>query len=271
MKLLLNKNQFVYNVALYQVGYEKCGPHHSFGPILRDFYVLHFIVSGEGYIEQDNKVTKLKKGDLFLVPVNELVRYYSNPDDPYEYYWVGFFGVSVAEILKEVGFLVNRNLVIQSEDKFEELLLLFKKLSSYSDERSLKENLYMLGLFYQIVGALVPTGIEFDLDVGQQSALNLAVSYIEFNYSIDITMETLENVCHMHRSNLYRLFKKYYGISPSEYINEYRMDRSLYLLKNSDYSIKKIASMVGYPNTSFFCKIFKKKYHKTPSEARKLL
>ncbi len=271
MKLLLNKNQFVYNIALYQVGYEKCEATHSFGPILRDFYVMHFIIDGEGYIERGNKKTALKKGDLFLVPVNELVRYYANAENPYEYYWVGFFGVSAADLLKETGFLVDGNLVLHSGERYDELRSLFAKLASYSDERSLKENLNMLGLFYQIMGTLVPNSVEFELDTEQTSVLNLVVSFIEFNYSVDISMETLENVCHMHRSNLYRLFKKYYGVSPSEYLREYRMDRALYLLKNGDYSIKKIASMVGYPNTSFFCKAFKAKYHKTPSEARRLL
>lgn len=270
MKLLLNKNQFVYNIALYQVGYEKCEATHSFGPIIRDFYVLHFLIDGEGYIERGDEVIPLKKGDLFLVPTNDMVRYYANPENPYEYYWVGFYGVSAADLLKEAGFLTNRVIVRHSGERYDELLELFQKMASFSDERSLQENLKMLGLFYQIIGTLVPKQIEFEWDTEKSSVLNLITSYIEFNYSVNITMETLENVCHMHRSNLYRLFKKHYGISPTEYLTDVRMDRALHLLKNSDYSIKKIAGMIGYSNTSVFGKNFKRKYHKTPGEVRRL-
>ncbi len=270
MKLLLNKNQFVYNIALYQVGYEKCEANHSFGPVIRDFYVLHFITDGEGYIERGGEVIPLKKGDLFLVPTNDMVRYYANPENPYEYYWVGFYGVSAADLLKEAGFLNNRVLVQPSGEHYDELLELFQKLSSFSDEKSLQENLKMLGLFYQIIGILVPKDVEFEWDNEKTSILDSVISYIEFNYAVNIKMEAFENVCHMHRSNIYRLFKKHYGVSLTEYLKDYRMDRALHLLKNSDYSIKKIARMVGYSNTSVFGKNFKQKYHKTPSEVRRL-
>lgn len=80
MKLLLNKNKFIYNIALYQVGYEKCLPTHSFGPVIRDFYVMHLLVSGSGWLESEGKKISLHKGDLFLVPVGKSVRYYANPD-----------------------------------------------------------------------------------------------------------------------------------------------------------------------------------------------
>lgn len=270
MKLLLNKNQFAYNLALYQVGYERCAPNHSFGPVIRDFYVMHLIVSGQGFLEKKNKTIALKTGDIFLVPTNEPVRYYANSSMPYEYYWVGFYGVSASEILRKIGFLNNGTLVISSKDKFQTLLTLFKEINTYEDEKSMKENLNMLGIFYQILGALIPNNIEYKEDSQEADVIQKLIKYIEFNYSVPISMATLEGVAHMHRSNIYRLFMKNYGMSPSDYLQEYRLDKALYLLKNSNYSIKQISMLVGYSNSPYFCHIFHKKYLKTPTEVRSL-
>ncbi len=270
MKLLLNKNQFVYNIALYQVGYEKCSSLHSYGPVVRDFYVMHLLVSGSGYLESEGKRIALKKGDLFLVPVDRSVRYYANREDPYEYYWVGFYGTNAMQLMNIIGFLKNNKLVISSGESFDNVRSLFEKMAVYNDGRSVKENLIMLGYFYQIIGALTPGGIETGSLDENETTLNKLLRYIEFNYNTDITMETLESVASMHRSNIYKLFKKTQGVSPTQYIANYRLDKALYLLKNTDYSLKKIASLVGYKNSAYLCRIFHKRHKKTPLEARKL-
>ena len=270
MKLLLNKNKFVYNIALYQVGYERCSSLHSFGPVVRDFYVMHLLVSGSGYLESDGKTITLKKGDLFLVPVDKSVRYYANKDDPYEYYWVGFYGINAIQLMNIIGFLKSNKLVISSGESFDTIRSLFEKMALYNDARSVKENILMLGYFYQIIGALTPMDIEADPLNENETTLNKLLRYIEFNYNTDITMETLESVASMHRSNIYKLFKKTQGVSPTQYIANYRLDRALYLLKNTDYSLKKIASLVGYKNSAYLCRVFQKHHKKTPLEVRKL-
>jgi AraC-like DNA-binding protein len=161
-------------------------------------------------------------------------------------------------------------LILKAGDRFAEIYEIFKKMCSNNDEKSLKENLSMLGQFYSLLGLMAPEGIEYNPPDDVETARNKLTRYIDFNYNVNISMKMLEKVGNMHRSSIFRLFKKSYGLSPSEYLAEYRMDRALHLLKNTDYSIKKIASLVGYENSAYFCKAFKKKYLKTPSEARKL-
>ena len=95
--------------------------------------------------------------------------------------------------------------------------------------------------------------------------------FIENNYADDITVETMAEYVNLHRSNVYRLFKCAYNTSPQKFLADYRIDRALYLLKNSQMSIKEIAYATGFSDPSYFCKMFKKKHLKTPQEARKLL
>ena len=268
-KLFLLKTNYQFNFSLYQIGYEECQPHHSFLPVMRDFFVLHFIVEGQGTLEVHNQQYHLKKGDLFLVPKNTLCRYFANQDDPYTYYWIGFSGINDADALKESGFGED-TFVINSKDKYDQINAAFKEIDEIMTETSLKDNFLAASILFKIFSLLIDRNSEYIPVLEQKEAIQLLTRYIDANYQSRITMETLERVSNMHRSNVYRLFEKYYNTSPTQYIQDVRMEKALYLLKNTDYSIKKISILCGFSDSVYFCKYFKKKHCKTPTEARNL-
>ena len=70
-------------------------------------------------------------------------------------------------------------------------------------------------------------------------------------------------------SNLSHRVKKATGRNVSDYITEMRMEYAHELLKDTDYNIQTIASMVGYTQASSFVSKFKKYYSVTPAEYRK--
>ncbi len=262
------ESKYQYNFALYQVGYEKCKKGHSFGPHLRDFYVLHFVVDGDGWLVVENKRFKLKKGDCFLVPTNKIAKYYTDSDTPYEYYWVGFNGSAAGPVLEHLGFLEGDTYVTSFENQNAAVAIL--KGLVQNEEGILKNDFFALGAFYQLLGLLVKDDELFQKVDSESGLMHQLIHYIETNYMYDISIEDMANIVNIHRSNVFRLFKKNYGVSPKEYIADYRMDKALFFLKNSDLSVKAISFAVGFNNTSYFCKQFKKKYKKTTSEARAL-
>ena len=71
-----------YDLAIYQIGHEKCESDHSYGPVKRDCYLLHFVVSGKGYYEVRGKEIPLKAGDCFLMIPEENTRIYAEQADP---------------------------------------------------------------------------------------------------------------------------------------------------------------------------------------------
>lgn len=269
-KVLLLKTNYQFNLSLYQIGHEKCPPHHSFGPVMRDFYLLHFIVNGEGTLEVDNKQMQIKKGDLFLVPKGSVCRYFANANNPYEYYWIGFSGINDTQILSSIGFIENEVFSIETGSKFEQLYDAFKMIDNINSETSTRDNLLATSVLYLVLSILVGDEAEYNLVNENEKAIDLLVRYIEMNYNSKITMKTLENVSNMHRSNVYRLFEKYFNMSPTKYIENVRMEKAFHLLKNTDYSIKKIAILCGFLDSVYFCKTFKKIHRKTPTEARNL-
>ena len=70
------------------------------------------------------------------------------------------------------------------------------------------------------------------------------------------------------RKYLSRLFKKEMGITLTAYIADLRTKKAAELLKTSMLSVAEIAMYVGYPDSNYFVKVFKKRYGMTPSAYR---
>ncbi len=83
-------------------------------------------------------------------------------------------------------------------------------------------------------------------------------------------MPDVAKVVFLHPYYFSDMFKNEVGISFSDYLTEYRMDRAKELLKNQQFKIKDINEMVGYSDSKSFSKIFKKVVGLTPQEYRKL-
>lgn len=65
-----------------------------------------------------------------------------------------------------------------------------------------------------------------------------------------------------------RDFKRTYGMPPSRWLIETRMDRALDLVRDTDLSITAIALEVGYQNTSHFIEVFRTRFGLTPKKVR---
>lgn len=100
-------------------------------------------------------------------------------------------------------------------------------------------------------------------------AVNLATDYIEKHFAEDIRLRELCSKFAMSQNSFTSSFKALNGITPKNYINSKRIDKSVKLLKNTDLSVLDIALECGYNSTAGFNKIFLKTIGKTPSEYRR--
>ena len=65
-----------------------------------------------------------------------------------------------------------------------------------------------------------------------------------------------------------RYFQENIGISPVEYLMQYRLNNACKMLRETSEKITYIAGCAGYDNVSYFNRIFKKYVGKTPSQYR---
>ena len=95
--------------------------------------------------------------------------------------------------------------------------------------------------------------------------------YIKGNLnSTDFSIDSLSASLGMSRSVFYRRLKSVVGQTPSEYINELKLQRAASLLKKEPQkTLSAIAYDCGFSSPQYFSNVFRKRYHMTPNEWRK--
>lgn len=98
--------------------------------------------------------------------------------------------------------------------------------------------------------------------------LTLAKEYIISNYNKDIELEDIARHACLSVNHLLRTFKQAFGKSPHQYLIKIRLDRSKYLLKNTNYTINEIVEIIGFECPSSFIRLFKGINKTTPGKYR---
>jgi len=93
-------------------------------------------------------------------------------------------------------------------------------------------------------------------------------SYIENNYDTNLNLDKLSQIHFVSKYHLLRLFKKYYGLTPRQYLIDIRIEKSKELLK-SGITVTETCFAVGFESLGSFSSLFKRKTGKTPAQFRK--
>ncbi|MEC7262159.1 MAG: AraC family transcriptional regulator [Bacteroidota bacterium] len=93
-------------------------------------------------------------------------------------------------------------------------------------------------------------------------------NYIEEHFDKPLNLDRLSNVGFISKYHLLRLFKRYYGQTPMQYLIDKRLEKSKKHLKNG-MSISETCYLVGFESPSSFSTLFKKKTGSKPSAFQK--
>ena len=95
-------------------------------------------------------------------------------------------------------------------------------------------------------------------------------SYINKNFSSDITLSSLAKKFSVSPEHFSRMFKKETGLGFSKYLNSLRLQYAEHLLRSTDIqSITKIAESCGFEDSNYFSKKFKEAYGASPKKIQK--
>ena len=97
-------------------------------------------------------------------------------------------------------------------------------------------------------------------------AVEAAKSYIQNNYSRDISLDEVSHTVNISPYYFSKIFKEDVGEGFVEYLTKIRMDKAKELLTTTECSMKEICSMVGYADPNYFSRSFKKNVGVTPTE-----
>jgi AraC-like DNA-binding protein len=112
---------------------------------------------------------------------------------------------------------------------------------------------------------LVNSLLSRNIDKKKRNIKSLMIKYFLSN----LTLNDYAVLSGRSLSTFHRDFKRFYSITPKQYLLSLKLEYAYNLLKNGDKSVSEISSEVGYENISHFIKAFKKKYNTTPKQLSK--
>lgn len=87
---MLLANQHWNDINPVQFGWQFCTPGHAFGPATREHILLHYVVSGQGKLTKRGKTFPVHAGQIFVIEPHEITYYKADQKKPWHYIWVGF-------------------------------------------------------------------------------------------------------------------------------------------------------------------------------------
>ena len=92
--------------------------------------------------------------------------------------------------------------------------------------------------------------------------------HINFNLKEDLGLQVIAEHFSLNKNYLSTVFKKETGITLTAYVNQKRIEHSLYLLNTSSLSIQNIAGACGIQDLNYFSRIFRQQVGMSPSGYR---
>lgn len=151
---------------------------------------------------------------------------------------------------------------------------IYLKILSFSKHNKLSSYLMVKSYIYQLIAFLYENklfnnsnNISKNIDI-KITNIKKILSYIHENYNRTISTIDMANMLQLNSQYFCRYFKKSTGKTPTEYINEIRIEKAAEYLSKTEMKIIDIAICCGYENISYFIKRFQKQKHMTPSKYR---
>lgn len=173
----------------------------------------------------------------------------------------------VNEIINQIDFHPFMKLTTEIQDE-RILIEKVKHVGGLFEERGAHYQLNILSEYYVCLKQLI-TLIDRDQSINDyffDPRVKDCINYIQEHYEHKIGMHDLSNVSEISNSETIKLFKKYVGLTPFQYLLHYRLEKAAKQLTLTSNNVTEVAMGCGFSTTSYFIQVFKEKYHVTTKQ-----
>ena len=219
-------------------------------------YVLSCRISGESVFFYNNTHVTVKAGDILFIPYGIS---YSQECENEEI---------ICFHLEAYNSLPDEILVFPNEKKetADKVCALFKSASAKWRNKEYNYKYKCMAILYEILSVC-------DITVADSrkipSIIKSAIKFLECHiFDLDLSIDKICKNNNLSRTHFNKLFKKTYGITPVKYINNQRIKKAKFLLRNGNYTNEEIAHLCGFGNIKYFYVVFKNITGQTTKEYR---
>ncbi len=205
----------------------------------------------------------LEKGDFIVIP-SSCPQGFMTKSENVKFYWFSTNDAQHINAMLAKGY-VEKEMILGHIENMHTLVDIFENLI-YKFPSQCDVHTYAFGSISCIVSFV--TSISAKKQKISDQLMRHCLSLIDGTHG-DITVDKLAKKCFVSRRYLYSLFKEYKNTSPVAYILSVRMQSADKFLTNTDYSISKVAELVGYSDPSHFTRAYTKYFSIPPTQRRK--
>jgi len=244
-------------------------------------FEILYSLQGEASIYCNSQHIRAKPEEAIIINPNEF-HYGDNFTPDFCYYLIKIdlpFFLNSRSDLFETNFMVPfmQNLIVFQNHISGECELLTQIRFALQEYQSKKigYKLTIKASIYHVLALLLRHYSKHIIDYSEQERkhktkhlLQPILQYIDEHYTEQLTLNQLATIGNINPIHLCRIFKKLVGKPPLAYINHLRISKALSLLEDSSINITEIAMAVGFTDSNYFSRIFKKHRKISPSEFR---
>lgn len=228
-------------------GYEACKSGHSYGPAVRRYYLLHYVLEGRGEFFHKDGTYTIGPGEIFVILPGEVTTYRADRDNPWHYVWLGFESDIPLPFLEEP---VLRQKPVRH---------VFDSLVRYCGAAGVESKIY--ALMYDLLWMLQRGTGEPERQGKSYAAYTKA--YLEDSYMFPVCMQTLAERLHIDRRYMTAVFREAFGVSPQAYLTELRLRRARDFLQQG-YPVGEAALMAGFSDPANFSRKYRQRFGVSP-------
>lgn len=223
-------------------------------------YILIYVKDGCGWVDVAGCRCRLSQDEFIVIPKGTAHAYGSEEEDPWSIYWLHFDGLKASYLAE--GLAVPTRIspaddsrIAERIDLFEEIFfLLSKNLNADALGYANLVLQHLLGTF-RYVNVYRKGAYRKNRDT---DAVGKVIHYMEENVENRLSVEEMAAAGHFSRSHFYRRFQEETGQSPLDYFIRLKVNKACLLLIDTPLSVGQIAYKLGFSDSQYFARTFKK-------------
>ncbi|WGF88422.1 helix-turn-helix domain-containing protein [Marinivivus vitaminiproducens] len=230
------------------------------------FTVLQHSLGGTGRLRWERKSFSVAPGETMLVMIPHDHRYWLEPGEWWEFFWIAMYGQEALRILKTI--LDAKGPVFRLSPATIETIagccldIVDERAATPGRASAVAYNVVM-SLYDDVLGPHAD-----QLDPEQDDAVAAVRDHVRTHLDAGLDVAALARIAGFSRAHFTRIFKEAEGMGPAEYVLMTRMRRAARLLETGDMSVKAISLAVGFADQNYFAKAFRRTFGTSPTEFR---
>ena len=255
-----------------EIGNFYAGPKYHTSRDALPSFLLKLSLEGCGALEYDGQRYKVSAGQFFWVDCSKPQSYCTDPqEEGWHVVWVHFYGGS-AKGYYDAFMSINNGNPVSSLPLNSNAFSLFQELLelSASNEEQLRKDFEIARLLTDLLTECIKSSMATKENRSVPQIVHTTMLYLQENYKKRHTLESLGAKFNINPFYLQKQFKKYVGLSPTEYCIYLRINRAKALMRSTYATIGEISREVGIENLGYFTRLFKQHEGITPQAYREL-